>query len=533
MKKVFILIAMLIVAFGASAQVPQAFNYQAVARDAGGILIASHAIGVKIDIHQGSSTGSIVYSEKFVSPTPTTNQFGLFTIAIGTGTPLAGTFNTIGWGSGNYWLEVEIDPSGGTSYSSMGTSQLLTVPYAMYAANAGTGGATGPTGAAGPTGPTGTGTTGATGPIGATGATGAGTTGATGLTGATGATGTGITGATGATGTTGIAGNTGLTGATGAMGSTGAGMYILNSSNYTSTTVPADNYVAIQGTITLAASYSGINSNHIVIDGGTITGNGSYVLNVGNNCIFNGVTFNSVDINCNWATFTNCIFNGTCPRLGNDSKFYDCQFSSVTTGYVDLLGSIVNSSVSSCTMPRCNEFINSSIQSSTIGSGAVNQCAISNISGCYIYSSSIYALQSDFVFTNNRCSISSIFLNNTTQVCDFATIANNQFSDGFTSTTSPINIDPTTSGYKIYNIENNFFAMQTGDDYCIKFTSSTNGATYANVAIKGNTFWRGANTYPILYQSSIIVDYTGNTVWQLSNPTSTGGLTVSAPNFTH
>ena len=75
--------------------------------------------------------------------------------------------------------------------------------------------------------------------------------------------------------------------------------------------------------------------------------------------------------------------------------------------------------------------------------------------------------------------------------------------------------------------------MQSGDDYCIKFTTSTNGASYSNVAIKNNTFFRGANTYPILYQSSIIVDYTGNTAWSLSNQISTGGLTVSAPNFTH
>ena len=154
------------------AQVPQAFNYQAVARDGSGVLIANHAVGVKINIHRATAAGNISYTEVFVVPTPTTNQFGLFTVAIGKGTPITGTFDTIQWGSSNYYLEVFIDPSGSTSYASMGTSQLLTVPYAMYAANAGVPGitgATGPTGAAS----TVAGPTGATGNNGSTGATGA------------------------------------------------------------------------------------------------------------------------------------------------------------------------------------------------------------------------------------------------------------------------------------------------------------------------------------------------------------------------
>ncbi|MHB9140330.1 MAG: hypothetical protein ACYC25_00455 [Paludibacter sp.] len=322
-------------------------------------------------------------------------------------------------------------------------------------------------------------------------------------------------------------------GLTGPQGPVGAGMYLLNSLNYTNTVVAADNYVAIQGTISLAADYSGFSNNHLAINGGTVTGNGTYVLDVGNNCVFNGVTFNAVDIDCNWATFINCTFIGSCSRIGHDSKFYDCQFSGVTTGYNYILGSVVNSIVSNCTMPRCKEFVNSSLTSCTIGNGAVNQCAISYISGCNINTSSIYALQSDLFVTDNHFSNSSIFLNNSTQVCSSAIIANNRFESGLTSTTSPINIDPTTASYKIYNIHDNLFTMQATDDYCIKFTSSTNGASYTNVAIKGNTFWRGANTFPIYYQSSIVVDYTGNTVWQLSNPTSSGALTVSSPNFSH
>jgi len=155
---------LLIIAGKISAQVPQAFNYQAVARDASGNILKSQTIGIKLLIHQGSSSGTIVYSETHAS---TTNQFGLFTLSIGQGTPLGAAFSTISWSTGNYWIQVQMNTNGGTTYTDMGTSQLLSVPYAMYAANSGTAGVTGPTG------PTGLpGTPGATGPIGPTGATG-------------------------------------------------------------------------------------------------------------------------------------------------------------------------------------------------------------------------------------------------------------------------------------------------------------------------------------------------------------------------
>jgi len=235
MRKIFItLIEAIIMLFMANtlfAQGPQAFNYQAVARDASGNLIENHIIGIKIIIHQGSSSGNVVYAETF---TPTTNKFGLFTIAVGQGTFLVGTFNSIPWNSGIYWLQVQMDPSGGTIYSDMGTSQLLSVPFALYANAAGTSGTTGPTGITGPTGADGllgiTGSIGPTGNVGATGPTGAGITGTTGpigptgnagvtgLIGATGPTGAGITGPTGPMGNTGITGSTGVTGAVGPTG---------------------------------------------------------------------------------------------------------------------------------------------------------------------------------------------------------------------------------------------------------------------------------------------------------------------------
>ena len=148
----------------ANAQAPQAFNYQAVARDAGGNLLTNQTIGIKIVIHQTSSSGSTAYSETF---SPTTNQFGLFTIAIGQGTPLGAAFSSVNWSAGNFWLQVLLSPTNNGTYTDMGSSQLLSVPFALYAANAS---ASGVTGATGPTGVAGT--NGVQGPTGATGATG-------------------------------------------------------------------------------------------------------------------------------------------------------------------------------------------------------------------------------------------------------------------------------------------------------------------------------------------------------------------------
>ncbi len=114
----------------AIAQSPQAFNYQAVARNAAGNVLPDQAVGVRVSLHQGSEAGDVVYSETFA---PKTNEFGIFTLAIGTGTVVSGNFSTINWSDYQYWLQVEADLDGGTSYTNMGTSQLLSVPYAIYA----------------------------------------------------------------------------------------------------------------------------------------------------------------------------------------------------------------------------------------------------------------------------------------------------------------------------------------------------------------------------------------------------------------
>lgn len=109
------------------------FNYQGVARDNSGNIIANQAIGIRFTVRSGFANGTVVYQE---TQTSNTNQFGLFTTAIGTGNPVNGSIAAIEWGSDNHFLQVELDIQGGSNYSDMGTSQLLSVPYALHAYHA-------------------------------------------------------------------------------------------------------------------------------------------------------------------------------------------------------------------------------------------------------------------------------------------------------------------------------------------------------------------------------------------------------------
>ena len=151
-------------------QIPQAFNYQAVARNSSGAVIAGQNISVKFTILDGYPGGSLVYMETHSNLM--TNQFGLFTTEVGKGTVVTGTFNAIVWSTGHKYLKVEFDPNNGTNFADMGTTQLLSVPYALYAVTS----SNGPQGATGVTGPSGdTGLIGLTGATGATGTPGNGT----------------------------------------------------------------------------------------------------------------------------------------------------------------------------------------------------------------------------------------------------------------------------------------------------------------------------------------------------------------------
>ena len=130
MKKIFTLLAAGLITSTIWAQSPQKMSYQAVIRDAGGTIVTTQ-VGMQISILQGTSPGTAVYVE---TQTPTPNINGLVTIEIGGGTG----FDAIDWSAGPYFIKTETDPTGPTTnYSIVGTSQLLSVPYALYAKTVG------------------------------------------------------------------------------------------------------------------------------------------------------------------------------------------------------------------------------------------------------------------------------------------------------------------------------------------------------------------------------------------------------------
>jgi hypothetical protein len=115
------------------AQTPHAFKYQTVVRNASNQPVPNQLVSLKISILQSSSTGIPVYIETHMA---TTNVLGIVNLEIGHGTLVSGNFSTINWGTNSYYVQIELDPAGGTAYQNMGTSQLLSVPYALHAKTA-------------------------------------------------------------------------------------------------------------------------------------------------------------------------------------------------------------------------------------------------------------------------------------------------------------------------------------------------------------------------------------------------------------
>lgn len=131
MKKLYTILA-LIATITIFAQAPQGFNYQATVRNSAGALIVNQNVNFKFNIMLNSATSLPVFSETHMAPT---DDLGQVNLVIGTGTATVGTFSSINWGTGNYFLGIELNT--GAGYVAMGTTQLLSVPYALYANSAG------------------------------------------------------------------------------------------------------------------------------------------------------------------------------------------------------------------------------------------------------------------------------------------------------------------------------------------------------------------------------------------------------------
>lgn len=118
--------------FSVFGQTPEKFSYQSIIRNSSNNLVSNQSVGLQVSIIKNNVSGTSVYIERH---TASTNNNGLLSIEIGTGTVLSGSMQGIDWSNGPFFIKTETDPSGGTSYTISGTSQLLSVPYALYAKN--------------------------------------------------------------------------------------------------------------------------------------------------------------------------------------------------------------------------------------------------------------------------------------------------------------------------------------------------------------------------------------------------------------
>lgn len=131
MRKITLLLTLLNLSVCVFSQTPQAFKYQTVVRDANGNAYGNKIVALRISILQDNPLGNAVYVE---THNTTTNDFGIVNLNIGLGTTVSGNFSNINWGADDYFVKTEIDINGGSNFQFMGTSQLLSVPYALFAA---------------------------------------------------------------------------------------------------------------------------------------------------------------------------------------------------------------------------------------------------------------------------------------------------------------------------------------------------------------------------------------------------------------
>lgn len=130
MKKLFLFAFAAMFSAQIFAQAPESFNYQSVVRDGAGNLIVEQYVSFRFSIKEGAAAGPSAYVEKHVVKT---NAYGMVNVYIGKGTVVSGSMAGINWANNKHYLKVELDPAGGTTYTNMGTTQMMSVPYALHA----------------------------------------------------------------------------------------------------------------------------------------------------------------------------------------------------------------------------------------------------------------------------------------------------------------------------------------------------------------------------------------------------------------
>ncbi len=133
MKKSMLLLVVFFIftSVALKAQSPQKINFQSIVRNTNGVIVSNKSVSFKITILSGSTTGTPVYSETHLK---TTDAIGLVSLQIGSGTVSSGIFSSLNWGNASHFIKLEADFTGGNTYVTLGTQELMSVPYAMYAA---------------------------------------------------------------------------------------------------------------------------------------------------------------------------------------------------------------------------------------------------------------------------------------------------------------------------------------------------------------------------------------------------------------
>jgi len=134
MKQILpLLFSFILLSSVSTAQAPGSFSYQAVVRNDQSQAVTNQQVSMRISLLRGTATGQVIYSEEH---SPSTTSTGKVSLKIGKGTTITGDFSGIDWSNGPYFVKVELDETGGSNYKNMGTSQLLSVPYALQAKKA-------------------------------------------------------------------------------------------------------------------------------------------------------------------------------------------------------------------------------------------------------------------------------------------------------------------------------------------------------------------------------------------------------------
>ena len=132
LSTIFLLLSISVITFAQNIKGLDGFKYQAVIRDDQGGILKIQKVNFKFNILKGSSSGTSAYEE---THTVKTNELGLVNLVIGKGAPIQGTFQMIDWGTGSYFIRIEMDETGGNSFELLAITELLSVPYAQYAGN--------------------------------------------------------------------------------------------------------------------------------------------------------------------------------------------------------------------------------------------------------------------------------------------------------------------------------------------------------------------------------------------------------------